>query len=192
MSSYRKRQETIDFGLKVAKLLVKGPLTMNEIAAKMGMRRSQVQGMCYKLSTVGVVRHQLSDRRGDNNKRLDVWYLIADSRNLWKIIPYRFSLYGRKGGALPRKKIRVKLGPEIIEVKMTTRKCRDCECLLPESRYFKCFDCQPELPSFDDGFLYHGADISFLDDSDTGDDDDFFSEDIAAIAKQVPKEDLDE
>lgn len=35
------------------------------------------------------------------------------------------------------------------------RNCKVCACTLPKERYFKCFKCQPILPSMDDSFIYH-------------------------------------
>lgn len=44
-------------------------------------------------------------------------------------------------------------------IQMTTKKCREegCNNFLPATRYFKCLDCQPELPSVNDDFIYHTA-----------------------------------
>jgi hypothetical protein len=43
--------------------------------------------------------------------------------------------------------------------KLTGRKCRDCGCFLTQSRYFKCHQCQPTLPSMDDEYIYEAEGI---------------------------------
>lgn len=37
---------------------------------------------------------------------------------------------------------------------ITERKCKECKCFLPASRYFKCYECEPKLRSIDEDFLY--------------------------------------
>lgn len=39
------------------------------------------------------------------------------------------------------------------------RKCRDCKKNLPVERYFRCFGCQPQLPSIDDDAVYCASDV---------------------------------
>ena len=39
---------------------------------------------------------------------------------------------------------------------LTKRKCRGCSKSLPESRYYNCYECQPDLPIENDEYIYHG------------------------------------
>ena len=42
---------------------------------------------------------------------------------------------------------------------MTSRKCRQCNDILPASRYFNCHKCQSSLPEIDDAFIYHTEEL---------------------------------
>lgn len=189
---YRTRQESIDFGLLIASQIKTESLTLNEIATNIKLPTSKIKHMCFKLKSVGIISYKKSiTKKNSGNKSLLEWYLITDSKNLESVIPDRFRLFEKRGGQRALARYRQKLGPEIIEEKMTTRKCRDCEVLLPESRYFKCYDCALSLISQDDDFIYHDLSSSMFDAGDICEDEDFFSEDIAVMAKQTPKEDND-
>lgn len=72
------------------------------------------------------------------------------------------------------------------------RSCRECGTGLPTTRYFKCYDCQPELSSLDDDYIYHGLDSEgIMDDMDLGDIEELFEEDIIQLAKITPRENDD-
>lgn len=48
----------------------------------------------------------------------------------------------------------MRIGQRKVKETVTNRKCRGCSKFLPESRYFNCLECQPELPDINEDFLY--------------------------------------
>lgn len=178
---YKNRIEQVDFFLRILKHMDREPKSAQIIADSMGLPISKLKSGLDTLSLLNVIYK----KQGKGYFRDSYPTITGDFLSTALLLRKKRPHYEEK----------VKNRKETIvvpEIRMTKRKCRDCNAFLPESRYFKCFTCQPELPSNDDNFLYHGISSAMLDDSDIDDGDDFFAEDIAVLAKTIPKEEMDE
>jgi hypothetical protein len=62
---------------------------------------------------------------------------------------------------------------------ITERKCRECQCFLPASRYFKCYQCEPKLKSIDEDFMYTENATQW-----TSEDEEIIPEDLAVWSEE--------
>ena len=188
MAKYRTRQEKVTLAMQILEHLDSRPMATKVLATKMNMPYHSFSAVVEKLSRTGFIKRKRLNTKFAVPGRAIGWYINSEGKPTEEAVMEEFTYIDTKN----RYPIRKKESDDIVRDKLTARKCRQCNNALPQSRYFKCYECEPMLPLQDDDFLFHGADSGIMDDLDLDDDNPMFEQDIEKLAKETPNEEQDE
>ena len=184
MRSLEKREEDVALAMLVINSLDNYPMSPRIIEIDVGLPWKSIRGIVERLHLTKLISKRRMRRDGFYG-----WYITATEKPSEEAVKEELDYLAIK----KRWPIRYKEGDDIVRDKMTKRECRNCGEFLPQSRYFKCYECTPALELQDDDFLFHGVDSTIVTDFSLDDNwDNFFESDISEMAKTVPKEEDDE
>lgn len=185
MATYLTKDQRVELTVKFVNLLTDKPQSLQSLAEQLGKTRDNLWHLFKKLKEAKVIQVSMGIYGGITRKA-DVDYSEAAIRevlgyakikeidNKCRICKERKPKLSVERNFYVDDKNRRWAGrkcpdcaavehKKLEPVKITHRKCRDCGCNLPITRYFKCHNCQPELPNMDDDFIYYAEDSGFSD-----------------------------
>lgn len=183
----RTRAQKVSLAMKMLSHFNSFPISIKAIAKRIGCRPSEIYRTVEKLERTGLII------QSPRKSYARTWKLKENHIPSEEAVEEEFR-YLETRNRIP---IRLREGTNEVKDLITKRKCRDCQQFLPQSRYFRCYSCQPELPLEDDDFLFQGVGdegitedlglYNYYDDESSN----FFEEDIVKLASTIPKEELD-